>query len=175
MNRVGDRSVSFHACAMKPSRRLIRPKPPIGSPPFRLHPIMIHEGQGAFTRTLHTAPQDPQEQGAEETVTFAPRGPLVARSLSRRFRPIFGLPDVFRTSSKAGPDWPSKADPVLLKLEGVLSPASTRLGCSLSCGCAFLEGVQVARPQDFGRLFRYWQLAICFAKRNITSYVPSPH
>ena len=31
-------------------------------------------------------------------------------------------PDVFRTSSKAGPDWPSKADPVLLKLEGVLSP-----------------------------------------------------
>ena len=45
-----------------------------------------------------------------------------SRSLSRRFRPIFGLPDVFRTSSKAGPDWPSKADPVLLKLEGVLSP-----------------------------------------------------
>ena len=87
---------------------------------------MIHEGQGAFTRTLHTAPQeDPQEQGAEETVTFAIRGPLVARSLSRRFRPIFGLPDVFRTSSKAGPDWPSKADPVLLKLEGVLSRLSS--------------------------------------------------
>jgi hypothetical protein len=36
---------------------------------------MIHEGQGAFTRTLHTAPQDPQEQGAEETVTFAAASP----------------------------------------------------------------------------------------------------
>ena len=133
---------------------------------------------------LHTAPQeDPQEQGAEETVTFAPRGPLVARSLSRRFRPIFGLPDVFRTSSKAGPDWPSKADPVLLKLEGVGCALSSLLlhnktgGCALSLLrlCAFLEGVQAARPQDFGRLFRYWQLAICFAKRNITSYVRSPH
>ena len=91
-------------------------------------------------------------------------------------------PDVFRTSSKAGPDWPSKADPVLLKLEGVLSRLSSASQqdwgvhvLSLSCGCAFLEEVQAARPQDFGRLFRYWQLAICFAKRNITSYVRSPH